>query len=192
MQHHTDFVVKKLCIALGVIRKLNYCVPQCVLVQVYYGIVYPYLQYAVLIWGCTAKKYLKRIQVLQNKIVKITFKSNKFKLKISPLYNYLNLLKQDKIHNLDVSKFIYEIKEKNLPNVFTISTQLLHFILTILGKQQIISIIIADETKKMKMLIKLRDMRIWNTLPNSLVKRKLKLGRKCFCKTAKKHFLNLQ
>ena len=42
-QHHKDFVINKLCIALGVFYKLKYCVPQRVLVQVYYGIVNLYL-----------------------------------------------------------------------------------------------------------------------------------------------------
>ena len=72
-QHHTDFVVDKLCIAIGVFYKLKYFILQHVLVQVYHGITYPYLQYAVLISVCTDKKYLKRIQVLQNKIAKIIF-----------------------------------------------------------------------------------------------------------------------
>ena len=71
-----------------------------------------------------------------------------------------------------------------------ISNQLLQFTLTILGKQQIISVIIPDQTKK-KMSIKLKGMRLWNNLPTSLVEGKLKLVRKSFVKPAKKHFLNL-
>ena len=120
-QHHTDFVVNKLCIAFGVFDKLEYYVPQHVLVQVYYGTVYPYLQYAVLIWGCTVKEYLKQIQVMQNKIVKILiiFKPNKLKANISLLYNHFKLLKLVKIHNFKDTKFMYKMKERSLPNIFT-------------------------------------------------------------------------
>ena len=83
------------------------------LIQVYYGIEYPYMQF--MIWGCAAKKYLKRIQVLQNKIVKTVFKSNKLKIQISLLYiNHLKLLKLDKIHDLRIAKFMYEMKVKSL------------------------------------------------------------------------------
>ena len=89
------------------------------LLQVYYVIVYPCLQYAVFIWGCTAKMYLKQIQVLQNKIVKKIFELNKLKVKSLPLCNHLKLLKLDKIHDLEVIKFMYEMKVKSLPNVFT-------------------------------------------------------------------------
>ena len=71
--------------------------------QVCYGIVYPYLQYTVLTWCYTARKYLKRIRILQIKIVKTIFKSNKLKVKILPLYNHLKLLKLDKIYNLKVT-----------------------------------------------------------------------------------------
>ena len=100
-----------------VFHKLKYYVSQRVLVQVCYCIVYSYLQYAVLI--CTAKKSLKRIQVLHNRNVKIIFKSNKLKVEISPLHNHLKLLKLDKIHDLEVTKFMYKVKIRSLPNVFT-------------------------------------------------------------------------
>ena len=48
-QQLTDFVVNKLSIVLAVFHKLKFYLPQRVLVQIYYCIVYPYLQYAVLI-----------------------------------------------------------------------------------------------------------------------------------------------
>ena len=68
----------------------------------------------------------------------------------------------------------------------TISNHLLQFTPTILGKLQVISIIIPDQTKKkMEMSIKLKGMMLWNNLPTSLVKGKLKLGRKWFIKAAK-------
>ena len=70
-KQHAEHITSKLSIALGIFHKLKYYVSQSTLIQVYYGLVYPYLHYAITTWSCTAKKYLHTIQVLQNKIVKI-------------------------------------------------------------------------------------------------------------------------
>ena len=53
------------------------------------------------------------------KIVQKIFKPNELRIKISPLYNYLKLLKLDKNHDLEVTNFMYEIKVRSLPNAFT-------------------------------------------------------------------------
>ena len=69
-QHHMGFVENKLCIALSVFCKLKYYVPEREIVQVYH-VAHPYPYEAVLNWGITAKSYLKQIQALHNKLVKI-------------------------------------------------------------------------------------------------------------------------
>ena len=48
----------------------------------------------------------------------MVFKSNKLKIKISPLNTHLKLLKLDKIQDLEVTKFLCKMKV-SLPNVFT-------------------------------------------------------------------------
>ena len=77
----------------------------------------------------------------------------------------------------------------------TIFNQLLQFTLAILGKQTTNNKYYHPRLNKKKKgnVNKTSRYAVVNNLPTSLVERKLKLGRNCFVKTAKKkHFLNLQ
>jgi hypothetical protein len=53
---HMDFVCKKLSKGIFVLLKLSRFVFTDVLINVYYGIIYPYLAYEVLIWGSENSK----------------------------------------------------------------------------------------------------------------------------------------
>jgi len=80
-------VVKKLCIAEGLLSKLWYHAPLTVLRSVYYSIVHSHLQYGVTSWGNAVAKYLKKIEVQQNYIIKIIIKAPFFKLKLLQFTN---------------------------------------------------------------------------------------------------------
>ena len=68
---HLDYLVKKLSIAAGMIYKLRPYLSQKLPITIYYSIVYSHLQYGIINWGSAAATYLNRLQVSQNKIVKI-------------------------------------------------------------------------------------------------------------------------
>ena len=70
-QYHIQIVAKKLSIAVAILSKLRHYVPKGVLIKVYYGIAYPYLLYSVINWGNAAKTHLQKIQVIQNRLIKI-------------------------------------------------------------------------------------------------------------------------
>ena len=117
-QYHIQIVAKKLCIAVGILSKLRHYVPKDVLIKVYYGIAYPYLLYSVTNWGNAAKTHLQKIQVLQNCLIKIISNTFKFKTKLLPLYQKLNILKFRNIYCLEVIKFMNKHKNGKLPALF--------------------------------------------------------------------------
>ena len=80
-EQHTQHVLAKLCIARGVLMKLRHYVSVAALRNVYFGIVYSYLQYGVTSWGNAASKYTTRIQIQQNYFVKILTKTPFFRKK---------------------------------------------------------------------------------------------------------------
>ena len=112
-EQHIQHVLAKLCIARGVLMKLRHNVPVAALRNVYFGIVYSYLQYGVSSWGNATFKYTTRIQIQQNFIVKILTKTPFFRQKLLPIYSYLNLLKFNNIFNLEVLKFVFKFRSEN-------------------------------------------------------------------------------
>ena len=117
-EQHIQHVLAKLCIARGVLMKLRHYVPVAALRNIYFGIVYSYLQYGVTSWGNAASKYTTRIQIQQNYIVKILTKTPFFRKKLLPIYSNLNLLKFNNIFNLEVLKFVFKFRSKTLPSCF--------------------------------------------------------------------------
>ena len=117
-QYHIQIVAKKLSIAVGILSKLRHYVPKGVLIKVYYGIAYPYLLYSVTNWENAAKTHIQKIQVLQNRQIKIISNTFKFKTKLLPLYQELNILKFHNIYRLEVIKFMNKHKNGKLPALF--------------------------------------------------------------------------
>ena len=91
-EQHTKSVVKKLTIARGIISEVRHFAPLSVLRNVYFSIVYSHLQYGISVLGNCAAKYINKIQVQQNYIVKIITKSSFIGTKLNSLYQNLNLL----------------------------------------------------------------------------------------------------
>ena len=117
-QHHIQSIVKKLTTARGNIIKLRHNAPPSILRNVYFSIAYSHLQYGITTRGNSAAKYVNKIQVQQNYIVKTITKTSFFKTKLSPLYDELKLLKLNNIYKLEVSKLMHKFKSKSLPICF--------------------------------------------------------------------------
>ena len=75
---HIIQLSKKLSRANGIISKLRHYAPTEVCLQVYYSIFYSHLIYGCNIWGLTSENNLHKIEVLQNKCMRIiTFSDNR-------------------------------------------------------------------------------------------------------------------
>ena len=117
-QHHTQSIAKKLTTARGIISKLRHYAPPSILRNVYFSIAFSYLQYGITTRGNFAAKYVNKIQVQQNHIVKIITKTSFFKIKLSSLYNELKLQKLNNIYKLKVLKLKCKFKSKSLSICF--------------------------------------------------------------------------
>ena len=67
---HIQYVSSKLARAAGVIYKFRNKVPQNVQMLLYHSIVASYLRYGIATWGSSRPSAIKKLQNLQNKIVR--------------------------------------------------------------------------------------------------------------------------
>lgn len=106
---HIDYVCKKISPSLFLLRRLNSYLNTDMLIKVYYGLVYPYLSYGLLLWGSAAKTHMDRVFILQKKSLRLLAKVKHTEscknifieyniLTIYALYIYqvIMLVKQDK------------------------------------------------------------------------------------------------
>jgi len=121
-----NFLNSKIARFSGLFYKLRNLLDLKTLIQIYYSLVYPHLIYGILSWGTASTTILKRLQIIQNKIIKIiNFKSPYDH--VSPLYKQLSILNIDKIFTFNCLKLMYKCKHSLVPNsISSLFTQPVH------------------------------------------------------------------
>ncbi len=61
---HTNYVADKISRNIGMIRYASKFLPVDVLIKMYYAFIYPYLTYAISVWGSAPNCYLQPIVIL--------------------------------------------------------------------------------------------------------------------------------
>ena len=102
--NHIDTLSKKLSKIIGLLSRLSSIIPQKYLRFLYYSMFYPVLIYGITIWGSTGIVQFSRMQVIQNRVVRLITPSNT----VDP-YSYLKLLKLSDIYNYFVLIKIYKV-----------------------------------------------------------------------------------
>jgi exonuclease III len=116
--NHIHNIAKKVAKNVGIIFKLQQFVPQNVLLNLYYSLVYPYLIYCNIIWGDTSETYVKELRLLQKKLVRIITHSE-FIAHTTPLFYSTKILKIEDIHIFLLAIHAYKINVNNNFNNFT-------------------------------------------------------------------------
>ena len=89
------------------------------ILNLYYTFVYPHLKYGIIAWGKTTKALLRKLEVIQNKIVRIiNFKYLRDSVNMSELYKAASILQLNDIFKLEMVKFVHSFYHQNLPDNF--------------------------------------------------------------------------
>ena len=71
-----EVIESKLSRSLAIMFKLKPVLPQNALLKLYYAMVYPCLIYGLVAWGSTFPSYIEKLNILQNKAVKLIGEGN--------------------------------------------------------------------------------------------------------------------
>ena len=66
---HVDYISGKISKSIGVLYKLKSCLPDYVLRNLYFSMIYPYMLYGVIVWGNSNARNINKITRLQNKFL---------------------------------------------------------------------------------------------------------------------------
>lgn len=70
---HIDQVLRKVSTLCGLMFRVRSFVPRNALLKFYFGCIHSHLQYLIIVWGHACKSKLKKLQVLQNRCLKIIY-----------------------------------------------------------------------------------------------------------------------
>ena len=106
-KNQIQHVVAYICIAKDLLRKLRLNAPLLILKNVYYISVNQQLQFRVNLLGNTSAKFLQKIEVPQNLIVKIIIQAPFLRTKVAFIYQRFDFLTLNNTVNLEVLKFVF-------------------------------------------------------------------------------------
>ena len=154
----------------------------------YLSLVYSHLQYGISAWGNSAARYINKIQVQQNFIVKIITKSSFFKTELNPLYQKLKMLNLNNIYKLEILKFMGKYQNNSLPNCFNDFYALpskLHSYPTRFATSDNYSMARFNKSKSQRS-IRYQGPVIWNELPTE-IKNSARKNKNNFIKRVKEY-----
>lgn len=104
----------------GILNKLRYYLDLNMLKQLYYTLIFPYLNYGLMSWGNTYTTRLTKIRTSVNKCIKNIFFAHR-REDATPYYNLLGILKLDNVFKLKIATLTYKIlnERHNVPNIFS-------------------------------------------------------------------------
>ena len=103
--------------SIGIISRCSFFLPNSSLRMLYYPLIYPYFYYCNIVWASTYKTNLRRLVILQKRIIRIINKSH-FNAHTDPIFKDLGILKFNDIHLLQLGQFMYSCKNSFLPPKF--------------------------------------------------------------------------
>ena len=112
---HLNFVRNKISKGLGMLGRCRNILSNDILLTMYFSLIYPYLIYCCIVWGGASATALSKLQVLQNRAVRLITRSP-FQSSADPLFKQLRLLKLTDIRKLQIVLFMYKSKNLLLPN----------------------------------------------------------------------------
>ena len=104
--------------SVGILSKLRSTFPSPTLLLLYHALVQPHLAYRLPLWGSTFKTYLSKLQILQNKALRIITKSD-WRTPITPKFRNLKILKVADLYTFELAKLMHQYYNNSLPPCFS-------------------------------------------------------------------------
>ena len=120
-------VALKVSRGLGIIAKLKPFLKDNLIRTIYFSVVYSHLYYGIQAWGSADPSILNKLEILQNKAVRILSGVQYFQIygqepgplpSSEPLYKKLEILKIHDIYELSISNFVYSTLTYDSPAIF--------------------------------------------------------------------------
>ena len=107
---HVSNVCNKVSKNIGVLYRMSFYVPNSVLLNAYYALVYPLLTYCNIVWGGAAALHIDKLLFLQKKMVRILTNSEYF-AHTEPLFRKTRILKMHDLYSFLCSIAAYKNKD---------------------------------------------------------------------------------
>lgn len=116
-REHTDEISNKIAKNLNVIRHVKYLLDTNALQKLYYTLIHPYLTYCTIVWGKNYKSIINKVQIMQNKALRLIYCAKKL-TKTNQLYTNFKILNIENIYIQQSAIFLFKYLTNKLPTIF--------------------------------------------------------------------------
>ena len=113
---HIDYVSKKIAKNIGIIIKARKIFDKDTLLTLYYSFIFPYFNYCIHLWGSTFQSYLRKLELLHKRVIRIIAGVNR-REHSRPLFNDLRILTLNDLYAYNIGLLMYKYHHGWLPTV---------------------------------------------------------------------------
>jgi len=115
---HIQQVAAKVSRNVGILQKLRFSIPQSCLMMLYNSLIFPYLHYCCIVWGCVSMNKLNPLILLQKKCVRIIANTGP-RTHSAILFKKFSMLKVNEICIFQTALFMFKFTKGYLPRTFS-------------------------------------------------------------------------
>ena len=112
---HITHVIGKLSRGAGILYKIRDQLPLQARISYYYGMLYPFMSYNILIWGSTYNRHIEPLVIQQKRIIR-TIANAKFLDHTSPLFKKYEILKVKDVYRYQLLVHTHKAISENAYN----------------------------------------------------------------------------
>jgi len=150
---------------IGIIRRISYLLPQTVLKNLYFALIYPYLTYCNLIWTSTYPVHLNKLKSLQKRAIRIITNSP-YNAHTKYLFQRLKLLNLNQIRYVQIGEVMYKYNKNLLPIAFTSFFPTIKHLKVTRSNSTYSYPLVGTNVHKLS--IKYQGPFLWNNLPHEI------------------------
>lgn len=168
-QEHINYLYNKLMKYIPLFYRMRKFVPKNLLKTIYFSFVHSNICYALELYGGSCKSHLKRLLVLNNKLLRIIQKKP-FHTPISELYKNYNTLPIDSLFQFKILIFTHNWVHKRylLPNCFSNFFIPVSSVFRYSNRNPYNLYVVRCKSNKYGNSFKFVCVRYWNNLPNNI------------------------
>ena len=151
--------------------------------QLYFAFIHSRIKYGIEVFGDCANEYLQKLQVIQNKLLKLLLNFDR-RMSTNELHQQLSLLKVVDVHTVNVLSFVNECRSGRCPTLFSSYYHVREAGYELRHNDRLHVPMARTDTGQSS--CKIKGARLWNDKFNLVNPH---LYKKCFRKTITKHFI---
>ena len=114
---HVDQICASLVKYFGIFNHIKNFVSKRIARQLYFAFIYSRIQYRIETYGTCAKESLAKVQIMQNKMLKLLLKWDR-RTPTDFVHYHLSILKINDMHTAKILSFVNECRSGRVPDIF--------------------------------------------------------------------------